>query len=166
MDFGPSDSLDSEWGLLDGSTNMYAINDFSSAITNILYDPAQYRTGCNAFAQLCQFAGDYTAGFQNNQGLVVRTGGINNKEWITGDSGYIDSVNISSDKDIDNGQWLLYVGNNKFYGHALGVMSGSDWYKTVKNKWGGLAPKLSDFRQFTKAGLTFVVPNPVRKKYV
>jgi hypothetical protein len=103
--------------------------------------------GCSLYSEMSIHVGTYMAGEQTAQFYTRKADA--DSDWIPGDRGYIDNTTITdAENPTITAEYLIYVGDGKFYGHFSGA--GKD------------KPQDFDFWNSTVDGWTKDVENDIR----
>lgn len=142
-----------------GNTEFWKVNNGSIilkegatgnlAVADVWKNPQLYSVGCQMATHLVVWK---ALGYKI--GLHVDTTSDEWKDWVPGDQGYIENTTWDEKTYGAAGENLIYLGNNKWWGHAPKDYPPSNsldgWMKVVE-EWG--TPKLLKARNYPPDGL-------------
>jgi len=132
--------VNNKWRVKPGKNSKEAYEDVNK-------NPQKYSIACHAATVITMLAG---SGFSD----LTKDRGVDDQDWVPGDWGYIKNTNFRGSPVGQEGENLINVSPNKFWGHLSKTntyRSIGGWMNKVK-AWHGAA-KLLKWRKRPKRGL-------------
>jgi len=125
-----------DWGLTEFGFVMPNGNiGWRDAMAKFLERINDVQMGCSLYSEFAVHIGSYQAGAKTAQ-YYSRVADATT-DWIPGDRGYIDNTVINDPLNPRDGEFLIYLGNGRYYGHQPGggVQYALITWKEIVNRW-------------------------------